>query len=344
MNFEKKLYEYEVNPPEKVWDQLSIALNDLQLESSFKKKLDALKTTPPINAWKKISKNLEVQIDNTVPDQLYNLAETPPADTWSRIDEQLIEDDFNLKFSGHLSNIEVKPPSNGWERIAANLYEETPIVPIRKKYTRVYRYAAAAIVISIIAWSGIRYFTNSRISSSATAVVKKENIIPDTPIIPQTQNTIPNIANSDQQEKDVNEKIVLNKKEKRNNYLRSNNPSNTNYIAASNLQETHLESEEIIADVNAVQKNKALAVNSSTDTTAPRYLVYLNDEGSLMKISKKLADLKCIYTKDGDVSQNALAKLDRTLCNDIVLCWQEKLALSPTNLSFNPLEMADILK
>jgi len=62
-----------------------------------------------------------------------------------------------------------------------------------------------------------------------------------------------------------------------------------------------------------------------------------------MKVSKKLADLTCIYTKDGEVSQNALAKLDRVICNDMVSCWQEKLALTPINLSFNPLEMADVL-
>jgi hypothetical protein len=110
-------------------------------------------------------------------------------------------------------------------------------------------------------------------------------------------------------------------------------------------QTSHTNSEEIIADINSIQKNKPVEiVAAAADPSAPRYLVYLNDDGELMKVSKKLADMKCLYNKNGEISQDALASINNKVCNDLVKSWQEKLSKAPMNFSMNPLEMADILK
>ena len=157
MSFEKRLYEYQVNPPQQMWDKLSSALDDLHFERSFKKKLNDL-TASPANGWEKIEENLNTEIADTLPRKLFNLTETPPTDLWSRIDEQLAGDDFNKKFFEHLLAIEVTPPVGNWRRIAANIREETPVVSINKKYSKPLRYAIAAAFIGLIAWGGIKLF------------------------------------------------------------------------------------------------------------------------------------------------------------------------------------------
>ena len=58
MNAEKNLYNLEVNPPQEVWDKLTLALNELEVESSFKKKLQGINTNPPAGVWEKNRKSI----------------------------------------------------------------------------------------------------------------------------------------------------------------------------------------------------------------------------------------------------------------------------------------------
>jgi|KBSSwiS6_1023812.scaffolds.fasta_scaffold01048_5 hypothetical protein len=345
MSFEKKLYDYEANPPQKVWDKLSVTLDDLQFNDTFKKKLESITTQLPVNGWEKIKETLNSEIADTVPEKLYNLTEAPPAEIWNRIDEQLAENDFNKKFAEHLNALEVTPPVGNWRKIAAGIGKETPVVNFRKAYYKPLRYAAAAVVIGLIAWAGLTFFNSSDHSSVAGTTTRKNTAqqISEKPV----QNPANNLQPEDPAvtvESDQLTDVTL-KKQKSNPVHKTAKDPYLLTASTNQVLDNHSGSEEIIADASLLQSNKKAELNNAAggDDT-PRYLVYLNDKGSMMKISKKLADLTCIYTKDGEVSQDALAKLDRVICNDMVLCWQEKLALAPINFSFNPLEMADILK
>jgi hypothetical protein len=345
MSFEKKLYDYEVNPPQKVWDKLSVTLDDLQFNDSFKKKLESIICPPPFSSWEKIKKDLNSEIADIVPDKLYNLTEVPPAGIWDQIDEQLTENDFNKKFAKHLTALEVTPPVGNWRKIAANIGQKTLTVSFTKKYSAPLRYAAAAVVIGLIAWAGFTFFNHSNDPSIAGAATKKntEAQVSKTPVPDETTNLQSNTSTVSTGTDQTPVNPPLREEEKTPAHKSVKN----DYIITASTKtilDTHSGSEDIIADAGLLQSNKKVELNTASSDDSPRYLVYLNDKGSLMKISKKLADLTCIYTKDGDVSQDALAKLDRVLCNDMVLCWQEKLALAPNNFSFNPLEMADILK
>ena len=62
MSFEKKLYDYEANPPQKVWDKLSVTLDDLQFNDTFKKKLESITTQLPVNGWEKIKEEPSIKI------------------------------------------------------------------------------------------------------------------------------------------------------------------------------------------------------------------------------------------------------------------------------------------
>jgi hypothetical protein len=344
MSAEKKLYDLEVNPPQQVWVKLTLALDELQGENSYKKKLQSLNTNPPAGIWEKIESLLDTESsENSVAIKLLNISETPPAGIWNQIDSQLTEEIFNQKFSG-LKNLEVTPPENNWNKILTTLETDTKVVPFRKTSKQFIRYAAAAVIIGVLAWGSVQLMSGNRTTENNLA--KEELKQPPVDSAPAITNDLPS-ENSKQAaipETMPEEVIVSNAIAKTK--IRRTGTSNTVSLASVTAPQTsHTNSEEIIADINSIQKNKpAETGNATTDPAAPRYLVYLNDEGELMKVSKKLADMKCLYNKNGDISQDALASINNKVCNDLVKSWQERLSKAPINFALNPLEMADILK
>jgi hypothetical protein len=344
MSFEKKIYNIEIAPPINVWNNISIELDDLLLESKLKTKLFGLNSIPADSNWDIIEEDLKEFADTKrIAKKLNKINETPPAGIWNRIEEQLNEDFVNSKLAKHLSAIEMNPPEKSWNTIVSELNTTTSVLPFVRKDSRFIKYAAAAVVVGLIAWGGVNFLkrdTNKPVVASMAKGEKAKPIIPS-----PVQNT--EILNSDKTviASTIDTKAPLKKqvstKEKKTTIIQTDK----DIIASLNsFQNNHAGTEEIIAEVNNAQRNKkAGIVNNESDTVAPRYLMYLSDDCSIVKVSKKLADLQCIYNKDGGVTQNALASLNKQSCDDLVKSWQEKLAKAPLS-SFDPLELADILK
>jgi hypothetical protein len=346
MSAEKKLYDLEVNPPQQVWDKLTLALDELQVEDSYKKKLLVLNSNPPTGVWEKIEGRLDTEAgENSVAAKLLNISETPPAGIWSQIESQLTEETFNQKFSG-LKNLEVVPPENNWNKILSTLETEAKVVPFRKTSKQFIRYAAAAVIIGLLAWGSVQLMSGNRTTENNLAKEEiKQPFIDSNPTITKNLPSENSNTESTQTEENPEEIIVSNNTTTKTKARRTKALNSASLASVTAPQTSHTNSEEIIADINSIQKNKpAETGNAVADPAAPRYLVYLNDEGELMKVSKKLADMKCLYDKNGEISQDALASINNKACNDLVKSWQEKLSKTPLNLSFNPLEMADILK
>jgi hypothetical protein len=347
MSFEKKLYNLEVTPPPQAWTNIAAALNDLQFEAVIKKKLNEQVPDPPVDLWEKTESFLNNEVTSSaVSGLLENIIKTPPPDISNKIDRPPTEENFNKKF-GFLKSFENAPPPGNWEKIAASLNDGTKIIPLRKRNNNWLRFVAAAAVIGLIAWGGISLFTNGKNTIADGSVVKEENksSVTDSPIntekelskTPETA-TLPNSI----QEKPMPRTEGLNTGSRARQAVSSGKIE----IKTEPPNLTHTGSEEIIADNNTFQKNKAPEINTTPQLVpdAPRYLLYMNDDGELMKVSKKLAGLKCIYDKEGRVSLDAMDALNRSLCDELIKSWQDKIANTPINLALNPLEMADILK
>jgi len=351
MSFEKKLYDIEVSPPQMVWENISIALDDVSFENNFKKKLVGINAEPPVTTWNLIEKKIGgFEPNKSIADKLNRLSEIPPPANWNLIEAVLDDGYLTEKFARYLNALEVVPPEKNWQNIISELDSKIPVVPFTKKYNAFIQYAAAAVIIGFIAWGGIRLLNTGGINKSNEVAVTKSEPVPPVSM-PKTQNTDVKAEDNNsvslvQDEQTNFPKKNLTNLTKGENKIKSGSRSSNDVLIASlnTFQNDHSGTEEIIADVNNTQQNKRVPMaGNNTDTTAPRYLVYLNEEGSLMKVSKKLADLKCIYSKDGEIPQDILASLDKQICTDLVKTWQEKLAKSPFS-SFDPLELADILK
>ena len=347
-----KMYAYEVNPPVAVWEHIALSLNELALQKNLSKKLYNEEAIPPSTTWDKIADVLDQTFpENKFRDEVLTADVQPPEHTWSNIATQLDEGP-QKNLSGKIYEYEVAPPSNTWEKIIAVLdagHATTPVIPLRKTYNRILRMAAAAAIIGVIAWAGFSLFKKTGNSTDKEIADKDAKIAaPAAPAIKPNQDSPAEVIKETIPPTEENKLIASVNSPTKTNSKKSIKTTTKNHSELFNTLasvENHSTSNDIaIADINSLhQKNKAATTSADTASEA-RYLVYITDQGAMVKLSKKLADMKCIYTKEGDINQDALAKLDAAACNDRVKYWQEKVANSSLQISSNPLELIEILK
>jgi hypothetical protein len=142
MEWKDKLYDYEVTPPENVWNNI---VHDLDNDFiHFKEKFQHAVFTPPENAW-----------DNIVHD---------------------LDNDFIL-FKEKLQHTAFTPPENAWDNIQSSLNAvattlhttETSETTKTIRLPVVIRMAAAAAVIGILFFT-VNYFLNNQQVPNNTAI------------------------------------------------------------------------------------------------------------------------------------------------------------------------------
>jgi hypothetical protein len=351
-----KMYDYEVTPPASAWEKVAVSLDEINSQKSIVKILYTHEAMAPAGTWSKIANTLDVELQETkFRSDVLNLEVAPPSFTWNKIAEQL--DTLSQEnFSKRVYDYEVAPPANSWSEIVVALDEKqttSPAIPIRKNYSRLFRIAAAAGIIGIIAWAGFNLLNNGKSTTDENNIVQKDvkTIVPATPTpaietkqSPATEEIKENTTIAEATTETATVTPATNDVRKWTKPLLKKQQEPVYTFAET---ESHSSSDDIVtADTKSLHSNKRKTVaTATTDTnTDTRYLVYLTEQGDIVKLSKKLADLKCIYAKDGTVSQDALAKLDAAQCNDQVKFWQEKMANSSLQSSSNPLELIEILK
>lgn len=347
-----KIYDFEEIPPAMVWENVALSLDEYALQKNLFNKLNSEEVAPPAVVWARIINTLdEESADTKLREAVLKLEMQPPTITWNKISLQLDKTPQET-LSKKMYEYEVMPPETNWEKIAQLLDIKqitTPVIPLHKSYNRIIRVAAAAAIIGIIAWAGFRILNNA--DKSANNELTNKEVNPIIPTLPVQQSV-----------KESTAEIIIdnNKKVADKNLIAAINPAKSHFkktikstrknggmlLNTLTSEEDHATSNDIaVADIkNLHKKNTTTLLPTDNTISEPRYLVYLTEQGDMVKLSKKMADLTCIYTKDGSISQGALAKLDASQCNDQVKYWQEKMANSSMQSSSNPLELIEILK
>lgn len=358
-----KMHELEVPPPAMVWEHIVQSLDELATQKNLSQKLYNLEIPAPITTWATVSNALDQSLTGQeygFKDDLLNLEVQAPISAWQKIVHQLDEPILE-SLSKKMYDYEVKAPAQAWEKITAALNEEaTPIIPLRNNYNKIFRFAAAAAIIGIMAWAGFSLLNVNKESTDSSLADNNIKSIEQTTKTPSKTaiETIPEktketIAVTTTPEKNNTTNFIKPAQSKNNlvqtsprGTTRSIDVDDPDFSISTSSEEGHTSSNDIaVSDVqNLHKKNKPSAVAADGNTTEARYLVYLTDNGDMVKLSKKLADLKCIYNKDGSISQDAMASLNEAACNDQLKYWQEKVANSSLQSSSNPLELIQILK
>ncbi len=300
----RKLYDYEVSPPEKMWNKIAAALDE-EISAQFPKKLYEVEVNPTDGVWNKIATALESGIKEEYPAKLYNL--------------------------------EVAPPFNTWQKISAALEEEKtlPQIPSKRRIIPFVRYAVAACFLGIVAFGALKLVnrkTTNRVVADKTVTPKNVSptiIQPDSnknssvEAIPALSNNLPKQGTAL-----VKTNVVSRKKSlaQQTGYmtLLADAPTGITNSSALNFQQASLRVEEVPGNC---------AVISEED----RYLNFMNPDGYLIRISKKLAEaLKCHYpTKNTEDSQ----------CDEQIKKWRDKIAQSSaTSSPDNFMDLLNIIK
>lgn len=294
--FKKKLYNYEDNPPETVWNKIAASLND-EVHAGFPKKLYEFEAPPPENTWIKIADELE----NNLPE-----------------------------FSAKRYNLELAPPAASWEKINASLNTDSPN-PSKVRSIPFIRYAAAACIIGLITFGAIKLF-NRNVTGNSVAVKT----------VPQNPKTTP----PDNQNKSSSEITQP---------ASNNLPKERKYIAKASVSKKggQLQQEGYMTQIvnpaindqgslrndfqQAILRGNIPGSHSLVSDKDP-YLLFLNPDGYLIRISKKLAEtLGCVYTKGNSEEYKR--------CEDQIKKWRDKIAQSPASSSpDNFMDIVNIIK
>jgi hypothetical protein len=273
---------------------------------------------PPEIVWEKINEELDEHADLAVVSQLYDLQFSPPATTWDNIASKL-DSDNSVNYPTKLYNLEIEPPVAAWENISAAIAGESvrSIGPVRK--LPVFKYAAAAILVGLIAF-GVKWLTAERTPASMTfktVPAQNQNQKSNQPKTESDQSStateIPKPSNNLPEERSREE-------------LSSTVPVKTSKTSSSRqiagLFELHAKETLSTEDFQYAGLNGNIpGSQAGFADVANRYLTFENSEGYMIRISKKLAEaLGCdIQDKNSEEYQRCLEQIKK---------WRDRIANS----------------
>ncbi len=300
----RKLSNYEENPPEKMWGRIAQALNE-EIINEFTQKLYNSEVTPPANAWNKIAAALETNIQEEYPGKLYNLEVIPPTETWQKISTVLDE-----------------------ENTLPQISSKRKIIPFIK-------YAAAASLIGVIAYGAFKLLNQKKIDHAVAVKTVLPQKNPSNIIEPGNQKnpsaqTIPALSN-DLPKQNVSFVRTNVFSKKRASFIR------TGYMTQSPDVSSSISNSSSLNFQQASLKGE-IPGNCSVISDADRYLNFMNPDGYLIRMSKKLAEaLGCFYTNGNSQEYNQ--------CQEQIKKWRDKIAQFPASPSpDNFMDLLDIIK
>ncbi len=271
-------------------------------------------------------------MSNAIQNKILNYEVSPPAGVWKKIEDALDESELAHEFPSKLYGAEVIPPVSAWDKIANSLdAEKETNKPEPRRISPMLKYAAAAVLIGLLAWGGVQLL-NSR--SGNNKVAKVGMIQPEkNSVIPQTN---PDIVTSPENIASTDNNITTD--EARNDAaLESSKKTFAKLDMPVKSRMTEIASGYSFASSVAAVNIPGIIPDDeiATDNLANRYITLMTPEGNIIRMSKKLTDMICCVSgKDGNNE-----------CKDQIKKWREKIICSPTCHSAGSfMDMLDIVE
>jgi hypothetical protein len=253
--------------------------------------------------------------------KMLNYEVIPPAGVWEKIAEALDESELAHEFPSKLYEAEIIPPVAAWNKIATSLdAEHEAAIPERRKFSPVIKYAAAAVVIGLIAWGGIRLLNNK---SGKNDLAKLEIIPPEKDMAtPQTNPAIDTTpedlasANNNISSEEARNDAALEASKK--TFAKLDIPINSRLkeIAAG----YHFASSVAPEDISGLLYPDIM---TNTNDLSACYITLMTPEGHIIRISNKLSDLACCVSGEEEDEE----------CKYQMKKWREKILSSPASHS-----------
>lgn len=315
-NLQKTLLNAAVNPPENVWEKIAIELDEQKADEPLRTLAVAMEAEAPAEAWLQIEPALD---DLAVQKKILSVEETAPAFVWDAIDAELAVDVFDTQVAATLEHTEVAPPPANWNAIEQQLQKNEPakVISINKNNTRLIRIAVAAAVTGIVAFGGYRLLNNNTETASVSlAAVTTTPAQPSTATAPAT-NDSNTIAADETADTEVVRRAAI--KERIKQKLSLNDAVAYVETPDHNLQNT--------VTYQGIHHTAADANTNTTGFAENQYYMVLNENGELVRVSKKINNLKCAVT-NGSTQVDAATALQSKECNEQIKKWREKMAFA----------------
>mgnify|MGYP001398715413 CR=1 FL=1 len=310
-NLQQLLLQTEVTPPEMIWEKIAVDLDELEADKPFQQQLLQLEEDVPSFIWEQVQPALD---DLLIQKKINSVEETVPATAWAQIEQQLNIEQNDAYIAATLQSTEITPPETAWSFIEHSLEESgAKVISINRNSTkRFYRIAAAAAVVGILAWGGYRLLNTDQ-TTEVPAIAAAEPIIKTTEHTVTTQSdttivTAEPVVEATASRVQIKERIQQNLK--------------LNDAVAS--IETPDHSLENYVPYQGIHHQKQLVPQETNGFSESEYYMLLNDDGELVRVSKKITDLKCV-TVPNSTTVTAQELKD---CNEQLKRWRAKMAMA----------------
>ena len=211
--------------------------------------------------------------------KILQYAPEPPAKVWDGI-SKILDENLPGDLADRLQNFETLPPAGTWNKIEDKL-ASSPAQNSKTKFFTFSRMASAAAVILIATASIIYWYrdpeTPGAVSSDPSVTIHTQN--QPAPVIPNSTR------DTEEVNKDEDLLAIVDqpaKKEDKNMAVSRPRPAKQNHVHyAANSYVAH-------SFIPAQAEQKAVAVSSYP---LDKYMVYSDDDGNAMRLSKKLVEL-----------------------------------------------------
>ena len=263
---------------------------------------------------------------SSLKNKMINYEVTPPADSWDKIATALNDAHSQDQFPSRLYNMEITPPATTWETIEASLNNniETPVLAPIRRLSPLFRYAAAAILVGIVAFGIIRLtMTNNSINSTQVGESKDSS----TPLnnLNATGGTASTGLDSDSG-KSAKKEVMVEKDKPA--LTKSSSPVKRTQRTIPTLAARR---NNTMNDMDEDLTQTLYAYANHIPTVADRYVMLMTPDGNIIRMSKKWSELLCCVSGEEQDAD----------CKDQLKKWQQKIASS--ELAPSPGNFMDIL-
>jgi hypothetical protein len=301
-----------------------------------KNKLYELEVTPPPGVWQRIAEELDdADQGRNYPAKLYGLEAAAPAAVWPKIEAALDSAIPAGTVAFKLAALAVDPPAGAWQKISATINAEEETIPERRKLSPFLRYAAAAILIGLLAWGGISLLNNNKQGEDKIAVAGQPSAQPGNS---HSSDTVSETAIASNTNTTPDTEAAA--EEARNDAALEASKKTFAKLDISPVSKIKAAADFYFADPVATVNGRGIHIGDDNDvpqyTPTPdsepsRYIMLLTPEGNIIRMSKKLSNMVCCVSGE---------EQDKD-CKDQMQKWREKLACSPATHS--PGNFMDIL-
>lgn len=274
-------------------------------------------------------------MDSQIRNKMVDFEVPPPAGTWEKLSDRLNEWQHDRVMATKMESIAIEPPPPAWDNILARLNEAAPrkgvvrTLPLRK-------WLVAASLIGVFAVSAYLLLTSRNKGGSENSVAQTPvNPVPENnaaqPVLENNKAEITTLDNHSSGSLLASMSTSLVRKARRAMMAIEDKPEENSTRSQTSEKAHHQMASNDLGILSA----------STAGTNSDRYYNLLDENGNLVRVSKKLSSLDCVIKNGMVVPLDDQTTSEDEDCTEKVKEWHKIMRSAPAITS--PLDLLQVL-